>query len=73
MYLQGKMLWQDRIKNVQNLFHGYYELPTYDCKNQYLANLITRKPTKIQLLYGSENKSRAAFNNTYEVIVDGNS
>ena len=50
----------------------YFKLPTYDCKNQYLANLITRRPTKNQALYGTENKSRVAFNNAYRVVVEGN-
>ena len=60
------------LQNVQKLFNGYYEIPTNNCKNQYLSNLITKKPTQNQLLYGSENKSRVAFTFTYYVIVDGN-
>ena len=37
-----------------------------------MSNLITKNPTKNQLLYGSENKSRVAFTFTYHVIVDEN-
>ena len=54
------------------MFNGYYELPSYNCKNQYLAQLITKKETKNQRLYGSENKSRVSHIFTYHVIVDGN-
>ena len=60
------------LQNVQKLFNGYCEIPTYNCKNQYLSNLITKNPTKNQLLQGSENKSRVAFTFTYHVIVDEN-
>ena len=59
-------------QNVQNLFKGYYELPTYNCKNQYLSQLITKIETKNQRLYGSENKSRVSHIFHYHVIVDGN-
>ena len=59
-------------KNVQNLFNGYYELPSYNYKNQYLAQLITKKETKNQCLYGSENKNRVSHIFTYHIIVDGN-
>ena len=60
------------LQKVKKLFEGYQEIPSYNCKNQYLANLITKKPTLNQRLYGSDNRSRVAFTFTYHVIVDGN-
>ena len=59
------------MENVNGLFTGYYKLPNYNCKNQYLSQLISKEETKNQRLYGSENKSRVSHIYHYHVIVDG--
>ena len=59
------------MENVKRLHDGYYEIPNYNGKNQYLSQLIVQEETKNQQLYGANNKSRVSHVNHYHVIVDG--
>ena len=52
---------------IEYIFKSFWNIGCYNRQGQYLAHLIDRNSTKNQLLFGTENKSRVKFINTYNI------